>query len=466
MRYFPAFFDLKDRPVFVVGDDELAVRKLRLLIDSGADLWVFSAAEQSLVANEFAGKVTLFARDLSEADLFVRPSLGVIATEDEKISTEALGLLKKAHVPVNIVDQPADCDVVIPSIVSRGDMSIGISTGGAAPVVGRRLRATLESLLPQRLGDLISFTRARRQQIAEVIAPDNRRAFYERLLAGPAADAVLEGDAATAENEFKSALAAPEDQPGSIHLVGAGPGDPELLTLKALRVLQEADVILYDSLVSDAVLTLARRDAERHFVGKRRANHSLPQEEIGAWMISLAKEGKRVARLKGGDPFIFGRGGEELEQVRAAGLDAVVVPGITAATGCAASASVPLTHRGISQAVSFVTAYAGEGGTPDIDWAALAQLKHTVVVYMGVSRARDVAEALIKGGRGAQTPAAIIEKGTTDEQKIVRTTLDDLPNDIHAAAVKGPALLVIGEVAATASGAGLIDLTQTAELAA
>lgn len=466
MRYFPAFFDLRDRPVFVVGDGELAARKLRLLAKAQPGLWVFSVSKDSAVATEFAGRAAMFDRALSPEDFYTRPALVVVASEDENISTQAVARAKAAGVQVNVVDNPAQCDVVIPSIVERGDVSIGISTGGAAPVIGRRLREKVESLLPVRLGELVSFIKERRARIADRIAPQERRGFHERLAAGPVAEAVLDGDMAGAEAGFEAMLAAPGAQPGTIHIVGAGPGDPELLTLKALRVMQEADVVLYDNLVSDDILDLIRRDAERRYVGKRRANHSMAQEDIGALMISIAKQGKRVVRLKGGDPFIFGRGGEELDQVRAAGLDATVVPGVTAASGCAASASVPLTHRGLSQAVSFVTAYAGNGGAPDLDWAALARLRHTLVVYMGVSRAGDVAAALIEAGRGAQTPAAIIEKGTTDEQRILRTTLGAMPADIPAAGIKGPAVLIIGEVAANATGAGLINFTTETELAA
>ena len=466
MRYFPAFFDLKDRPVFVVGEGELAVRKLRLLAKAADEIWVYSASKQSSVAEEFGKSVARFSRPLTETDFLARPALVVVATEDKEISSSAIALAKQAGVPVNAVDRPLECDVVIPSIIERGDVAIGVSTGGAAPVIGRRLRERVESLLPARLGELVSFAKGRRARIADEVPAADRRGFYEKLLSGPVAEAVLDGDMAGAEAGFERALGEGGRQQGAIHIVGAGPGDPELLTLKALRVMQEADIVLYDNLVSEEVLDLVRRDAERRYVGKRRADHSMAQEDIGMLMISLAKQSKRVVRLKGGDPFIFGRGGEELEQIRTAGLEATVVPGITSATGCAASSAVPLTHRGVSQAVSFVTAYAGNGGAPDIDWQALAQLRHTVVVYMGVSRARDVSADMVAGGRAASTPAAIIEKGTTDEQRILRTTLGAMPTDIHAAGITGPAVLIIGEVAANATGAGLIELSTQTELAA
>ncbi|WP_370335989.1 siroheme synthase CysG [Parvularcula marina] len=466
MRYFPAFFNFANRPVFVVGDGELAARKIRLLTKASPLINIFSVSEGSLVEQEFGADYVCFRRDLRKADLEFHPGLIFIAVEDEKILKDAVALAKRARIPVNVVDRPELCDFVVPSIIERGDVAIGISTGGAAPVLSRRLREKIESLLPARLGELVSFVKDRRPRIADRIALRDRRGFYERLLSSPISEAVLDGDMKLAEAGFEAALDADTPLPGSIHIVGAGPGDPELLTLKALRVMQEADVVLFDNLVSDAVLDLVRRDAERVYVGKRRADHSMSQSEIGERMISLAKEGKRVVRLKGGDPFIFGRGGEELDQIKAAGLAANVVPGITAATGCASSASVPLTHRGVSQAVSFVTAYAGKGGAPDIDWQALARLRHTLVVYMGVSRAGEVSANMIAGGRAASTPVAVIEKGTTDEQRILKTTLSAMPGDMLAANITGPAVLIIGEVADFADGAGLIQLSQQTELAA
>ncbi|WOI53135.1 siroheme synthase CysG [Parvularcula sp. LCG005] len=464
MRYFPAFFDLKDRPVFVVGGGELAVRKLRLLLKASPQIKVFSDVQWSSEIDDFSG-VEVIPRHLRDEDFAVRPALLVAATDDPDIDGEAARLAKLHGVPVNVVDQPELCDVVIPSIVDRGDVAIGISTGGAAPVLGRRLRERIESLLPARLGELVEFARVRRDVVAANVAPGERRRFWERLFEGPVAEAVYDGDMTGAAQGFDHAVAAGGAAIGSIHIVGAGPGDPELLTLKALRVLQEADIVLYDNLVSTDILDLIRRDAERRYVGKRKADHSMPQEDIGALMIDLARAGKRVVRLKGGDPFIFGRGGEELEQVRAAGLDAVVVPGITAAAGCAAAASTPLTHRGMSQAVSYVTASAGGGGAPDLDWAALARLKHTVVVYMGVGRAGEVAASLMDGGLDTRTPVAVVEKGTTADQKILRTTLRDLSVDIVRAAIVGPAVLIIGEVAAKASGHGLTEFLQEAEAA-
>ncbi|ADM09067.1 Uroporphyrin-III C-methyltransferase-like [Parvularcula bermudensis HTCC2503] len=468
MRYFPAFFDLRGRAVIVVGGGELAVRKLRLLMKADPFVTVVSAEDNSAVAAAFGDRVRRVARPLLPADLTPRPALIVIATEDEAAARVALDLAHQAGIPVNAVDRPAQCDVVIPSIVERGEMAIGISTGGAAPVLGRRVRERLEALLPARLGDLIAFAAERRDAVAHAVPASRRRGFWERLFDGPAAEAVLAGDQAAAETAFTQALSSVDEgqQQGHVAIIGAGPGDPELLTLKALRYLQEADVVLYDNLVSDAVLELIRRDAARHYVGKKRADHALPQEEIATLMIAHARQGARVVRLKGGDPFIFGRGGEELEALRAAGVAATIVPGITAAAGCAAATGIPLTHRGLSQAVTFVTAEAGKGGAPDINWSALAALRHTVAVYMGVRRAGQVANALIAAGRGGATPVAVIERGTLPEQRIIRTHLSALCAGVAHHEIKGPALLIIGEVAALADDGALREIVAQGGLAA
>jgi len=462
MRYFPAFMDLDGATVLVSGGGELALRKARLLLPSGARVVAYHASQDGPLAQELGTHVILRASPLSDEAFADHPKLIVAATGDEA-EDERVAKLGRAHgVPVNAVDMPHLCDVVIPSIVDRGDLVVGISTGGAAPVVGRRLRERLEAMLPKRLGEVISFAKARRETVSEAIEPKYRRAFWERFFEGPAGEAILEGDHSSAERHFKEALHAPV-QPGHVHIVGAGPGDPELLTIKALRVCQEADVILYDNLVSEGVLELCRRDAERIYVGKKRADHALPQQQIGALMTELARKGQRVVRLKGGDPFIFGRGGEELDALKAEGITATVVPGISSALGCAASAEVPLTHRGLSQAVTFVTAEAGGGGTPDVDWQALAKLGGTIVVFMGVRRAGDVGQALIDGGLAASTPIAVVANGTLPNERIVRGDLGHLGE--AAAQIAAPALLVIGDVAAKARGEELGVLLAAEEAA-
>jgi uroporphyrin-III C-methyltransferase/precorrin-2 dehydrogenase/sirohydrochlorin ferrochelatase len=455
MRYFPAFMDLSGRDVFISGAGELGVRKARLLRSSGARLTFFDADDGSLANREFDGEARFWPNPLGDEAFAANPALVVAATGDEAKDRRTAQIAKAHGVPVNAVDMPELCDVVIPSIVERGDMVVGISTGGAAPVLGRRVREQLEAMLPQRLGDLIAFAKDRRERVADALSGSERRAFWERFFDGAGRDAVLSEDETAAEEAFEQALRG--DTLGHVFIVGAGPGDPELLTLKALRVCQEADVILHDNLVSDEILTLCRRDAERIYVGKKRSEHALPQEAIGQLMVRLANEGKRVVRLKGGDPFVFGRGGEELLALKEAGIAASVVPGISAAMGCAASAELPLTHRGLSQSVTFVTAEAGGGGAPSVDWQALARLKGTIVVYMGVSRAGDVGAALIEGGLDASTPIAVIADGTRLTERIIRADLGRLGE--AAARIAAPAVLVIGEAASMARGEELIALT-------
>ena len=301
--------------------------------------------------------------------------------------------------------------------------------------------------MPKRIGDLASLARSLRED-AKALIPDSakRRAFWERALKGRAAELAYAGELDAARTEMRAEMTAPSAN-GIVHIVGAGPGDPELLTLKALRLIQEADIVYYDRLVSGEILDLIRRDADRVSVGKSKGNHSVPQGEIQELMIASAREGQRVVRLKGGDPFVFGRGGEELEAVQAAGIDAFVVPGISSALGCAASAGVPLTHRDHAQAVTFVTGHAKSGGVPDLDWASLARRNQTVTVFMGVGTAPVIAENLIAAGRAPQTPVAVIENGTRENEIRVFGMLEDLPGLIVRNGIKGPALLIIGEVA-------------------
>ena len=467
MRYFPAFFDLKDKPVLIAGGGELALRKARLLAKASPDLVFMSASFEPALLEEFGASARFIERSFDPVDLALMPVVMIVATGDGMIDEMIAETARVQGIPVNVVDRPELCDFVVPSIVERDDVVVGISTGGAAPVLGRTLRARIEALLPRRLGALAGFAKSFRETVAAKVAPECRKAFWENFFTGPLSDLVLAGRESEAREKMLTLVnREPEPVTGFVHIVGAGPGDPELLTLKALRVLQDADIVLYDNLVGKEILDLVRRDAERLYVGKKKSDHTLPQEEIGALMIRLAGEGRKVVRLKGGDPFIFGRGGEELDALAQAGVAAEVVPGITAATGCAASASVPLTHRDHAQAVTFVTGHARNGAAPDLDWQALTRLGHTLVVYMGVGTAAQIAGNLQAAGMSAAMPVAIIEKGTLPAQKIIRTTLGSLPADIGNAAIEGPAVLVIGEVAAKASGRGLMDLTEPERLRA
>lgn len=451
MKSFPAFIKLTGRKVVIAGGGPEALRKARLLAAAGAELTIIAPAIDEELRREFQGSTRFTAAGPALCDF--EGALLVVVADAQAADAERLARwAREAGALVNVVDRPDLCDFTTPSIVDRGDIVVAISTGGAAPVLGQRLRGKIEALAPARLGDLAGFAASFRDAVKATIPQSERRAFWSAVFDGPIAAAFLAGDEARAREAMIAAIngSVPARRDGVVHIVGAGPGDPELLTLKAHRLIQEADVILHDRLVSDEILALARRDADRIFVGKAKANHAKPQEEIGALMVKLARQGKTVVRLKGGDPFIFGRGGEELDVLRAAGVAAFVTPGVTAATGCAAGAGMALTHRDHSQAVTFVTGHAKGEADPDFDWAALAALKHTLVVYMGVARADAIAERLLAAGRDAATPVAVIENGSRPSQRIVKGALGGLGALIEEGDVKGPAVLVIGEVASLA----------------
>lgn len=440
MKVFPQSWPLEGRTVVIVGDGVLATRK--------ATLFEGSPATVRRVTDGRPG-----AEDLATA-AFV-----IVALEDRAEQEACAALVKAAGRPVNVVDRPDLSDFHVPAIVDRGEIVISIASGGVAPTLARDVRAAIEAAVPASVAALGELARrikdAVRARWGEV---GPRRAAWERILRGRAAARAQSGDIDGAVDVALADLAAPAPA-GVVHIVGAGPGDPELLTLKALRVLQDADLIVYDRLVDPRILGMARRDADRLYVGKARANHAVPQEEIGALLIAAARAGKRVVRLKGGDPFVFGRGGEELDALRAAGVDGFVVPGITAALGCAAAVGAPLTHRDHAQAVTFVTGHAREDATrggandaepdlaePDLDWRALASPNHTVVIYMGAARAEAIAARLIAAGRAPGTPALIVENGTRPDQSVTGSTLAELGAAVARARPTGPALLIVGEV--------------------
>lgn len=467
MKQFPAFIGLANRKTVIIGGGAAALAKARLMIAAGGApvlIWPEIASATRAALNDDA---TLIEAAPARADLD-GAVLVFVAVEDDAKAAHWARIAKSQGALVNVVDRPELCDFLTPSIVDRGRLTVAISTGGAGPVFARAIREKIETLLPARADGLLALAERYRDTVKAKIAAPLRRAFWEEFFRGSVAERALAGDVAGANEVALAAVNNPdtEKQGGVVHIIGAGPGDPELMTLRALRLIQQADVILYDRLVSDEILNLARRDAERVFVGKAKANHAVPQDEIEARMIAYAREGKIVARLKGGDPFVFGRGGEELDALKAAGIEAFVTPGITAATGCAASAGVPLTHRDHAQAVTFVTGHAKGDADPDLDWSALAALKNTLVVYMGVGKASVIAARLVAHGRAVATPAAVIENGARPEQKIVKGTLGDLGLMVDAAGIKGPALLIIGEVAACADGAGLVNIANEARRAA
>lgn len=453
MKTFPTFHALTARKVVIAGSGEAAAQKARLVEAAGAQLVFTASALAPALVDEWAARAEFDARTPS-VETFSGAALAFVATENEEEAAHLAGLARQAGVPVNVVDRPDLSDFITPSIVDRGDIVIAISSGGAAPVLARRIREKIEALLPLRIGALAEFAASFRKAVAANFEKAQRRRFWESFFDGPIASQVLAGDERGAREAVIDLVNRPQAARvgGVVHIVGAGPGDPELLTLKALRLLQSADVILYDRLVSSDILNLARRDAQRVYVGKAKGDHSVPQDEIEDRLIAHARAGKIVVRLKGGDPFVFGRGGEELDAVKAAGIPVYVTPGITAATGCAASAGVPLTHRDFSQAVTFVTGHAQDDREPDLDWKALAALGHTLVVYMGVGKAELIARALVANGRAPSTPVAIVEKGTTANEKILKGDLSHLGALVRDGGVEGPALLIIGEVAAKANG--------------
>jgi uroporphyrin-III C-methyltransferase/precorrin-2 dehydrogenase/sirohydrochlorin ferrochelatase len=447
MAHFPVFFDLSNRPALVVGGGELAARKVRLLRKTGARITVVAPRLGAELAGLVgSGGVAHRARGFVAGDVSGQ-AIVIAATGIDAVDVRVSEAARQAGIPVNAVDRRDLSDFIVPAIVDRDPIVVAISSAGAAPVLARRLRERIEAMLPSRLGDLARFAERFRSTVAAMVPTPARRRFWERFFQGPVATQILAGRERSAREAMLGLVNAPtRDEPGSVAIVGAGPGDPDLLTLRALRLLQDADVIVHDRLVGFGVMELARRDAERIFVGKARGHHSLSQDGINALIAERALAGQRVVRLKGGDPFIFGRGGEEVEHLRRLGIAVQVVPGITAATGCAAAAGLPLTHRDLAQSVTFVTAHARDG-EPQLDWRALAAPRHTIVVYMGVAVADRLAARLIEHGLAGATPVAIIENGTLPTQRVVTGTLRDLGVLVAERGIEGPAALVIGEVA-------------------
>lgn len=444
MDYLPLFADLRQRPVLVVGGGEVAARKILLLARAGADIRV--------AARELCAELAELQRDgaLRWLGPEFTPSmldgvfLVIAATDDSALNAEVYRCADARQILANVVDDQPRCSFIFPSIVDRNPIMVAISSGGKAPVLARILREKLESLLPAFLGPLAQIAGQWRTRVKQQIpAMSGRRRFWEKALNGRFASLVAQGRLQQAEAALAHTLEAGPEQGGEVALVGAGPGDSGLLTLRGLQLLQQADVVLYDYLVSDEVLELVRRDADRICVGKRAGDHSMAQQQINRLLVELAQSGKRVVRLKGGDPFIFGRGGEELQHVAAAGIPFQVVPGITAAAGATAYAGIPLTHRDHAQSVLFITGHLRpDGDAPD--WAALARGQQTLAIYMGVVKAQDISQQLILHGRSPDTPVAVISRGTRPDQQVFTGTLQQL--DQLAQQAPTPALLVIGEV--------------------
>jgi uroporphyrin-III C-methyltransferase/precorrin-2 dehydrogenase/sirohydrochlorin ferrochelatase len=453
MSHFPAFFDLKDKAAIVVGATPIALERVRLALAAGAAVRVFAGELSSEGRMLVASPGVAWLPGAPAREDFEHAALAFVATGDCDSDAAAAALAREANVPVNVADRPELSDFIMPAIIRRGDIAIGISTGGAAPALAKFVRESIDRLLPARLGELARFAGKVRQRIRDLFPKtDSRRQVWQELIEGACGQAVLAGRPAEAQRHFVKLLNthAPDPEKGVVHIVGAGPGDPDLLTLRAFQLLQQADIVFYDELVGAEILGYARRESERVHVGKQKGRHSHEQTDINTELLAAARAGKRVVRLKGGDPFIFGRGGEEAEFLEANGVTAIVVPGITAALGCAATAGIPLTHRDHASSVTFVTGHARDGA-PLADWDGLARPDRTIVVYMGLSAAETVSSRLIAAGLSPSTPAAIVARGTRRDQRVSLGTLAGLPALARDHAEGGPALIIVGEVAALAN---------------
>ncbi len=446
MDFLPVFLNVKQRLCLVVGGGEVALRKASVLSEAGARLKIVAPA---LISEFSALPGILHIAGNFQPEHLQGVVLVIAATDDNQVNEQISNLASAQNIPVNVVDNPPLCSFIMPSILDRSPLMVAFSSGGASPVLIRMLRSKLETLVPQNYGRLAAFSARFREAVkARIVIPGKRRIFWEKIFEGAVAEKVLEGDEITAADMLENLLQKEnETQVGEVYLVGAGPGDPDLLTFRALRLMQKADVVVYDNLVSKPVLEMTRRDATRIFVGKKRDNHTMPQEEINELLVRLAKEGKRVVRLKGGDPFIFGRGGEEIETLAEHGILFQVVPGITAASGVSAYAGIPLTHRDHAQSCVFVTGHLKDG-TMNLDWDSLAKPKQTIVVYMGLHGLATLCTELVAHGLHSNTPAAIVQQGTTQNQRVITGTLATLPELVALEKLQAPTLIIIGGVVA------------------
>ena len=449
MRYFPLFIDAQDTPCLIVGGGEVAARKLELLLKTPARITLvapwFSEETQRLATTP---QVTLVNREFQETDL-INQRLVFVATNDEVLNAHIRAIADNYSCLVNVVDNTPLCQFITPSIIDRSPITIALSSGGNAPVLLRYLRQKLESVIPTNISRLGDFAQRYRDKVkAAFSSVTERRYFWEDIFDGDVAELVEKNQLERADKIFAQKLEAAQQQRqthGEVYLVGAGPGDADLLTFRALRLMQKADVVIYDRLVSKEILELVRRDAEKLYVGKEKSNHSVPQDQINQLMIDEAKQGKRVVRLKGGDPFIFGRGGEEAQALIAAGVGFQVVPGITAASGASSYAGIPLTHRDHAQSVTFATGHLRDNSI-DLDWPALAKPGQTLVFYMGLTGLRIICEQLIAHGLSPTTPIGLIEKATRVDQQVITATLDTILSHPRIEDIAPPTLIIVGGV--------------------
>ena len=449
MEYLPIFIQIKNRPCLVVGGGSIAARKVALLRKAQADVTVVSPELcDELQQLQKEGLIKHQARAFEDLDM--ETSVAVIAATNQRdVNKRVSDLANQLRLPVNVVDNPDLCSFIMPSIIDRSPVVIAVSTGGTSPVLARLIRTKLEGSIPAAYGRLASLVDGFRDKVKSAFPNvESRRGFWEKILEGKVAELVFTGHENEAGQVLDKAIdeqSAQPEMPGEVFLVGAGPGDPDLLTFRALRLMQQADVVVYDRLVSPAIMEMVRRDAEIVYVGKERDKHTMQQENINQLLVRLAKEGKRVLRLKGGDPFIFGRGGEEIELLAEQGIAFQVVPGITAANGCSSYAGIPLTHRDYAQSCVFVTGHLKDGSV-DLNWKALAHPNQTVVFYMGLHGAPTLCKEMVAHGLPASTPVALVEQGTTPQQRVYIATLDTLLEVIASKDIKPPTLIIVGEV--------------------
>lgn len=448
MKHLPIFVSIRNKPCVVIGGGLVATRKVSSLMDSGANITVISPVVTKEIQQHLAsGSLEHYAREFVDSDL-TGAYLVFAATDNRKVNRRIGDLAQAQHQLVNIADDPDHCNFVLPSVLDRSPVVIAVSTGGASPVLARQLRMQLEAMIPSACGRLAGITEEYRKKVKSFFPQQiQRKQFWENALKGPVSELVYAGQEDSARQHLDEMLEQGLDSSpmGEVYLVGAGPGDPDLLTFKAVRLMQQADVMVYDRLVSQPILDMANPEAERLYVGKQKDDHAVPQQGINDLLVEKAKQGKRVLRLKGGDPFIFGRGGEEIETLTEHGVPFQVVPAVTAASGCAAYAGIPLTHRDYAQSVTFATGHLKDG-TINLNWEQLTQANHTLVFYMGLSGISEISKQLQKHGMSPDMPAALIEKGTTRNQRVHIATVATLPEKVIESGVSAPTLTIIGEV--------------------
>ncbi|WP_269914170.1 siroheme synthase CysG [Acinetobacter sp. HY1485] len=447
MDIFPISLKLKQQICLIVGGGSIAYRKAVLLSQAGAVLHIVAPQiDEQLQQLVKTHQGELFF-DVFKPTVLEQPyRLVIAATDQPNVNRHVFEECEARNLLVNSVDDIPHCRFMVPAIVDRAPLLISIASNGTSPVLSRQIRTQLETLIPHGMGKLAKFSGQWRKQVkAHIPNPEQRRIFWEDLYASSLKEQVFNDNLDAANLLIEQALQTWQTPKGEVYLVGAGPGDPELLTLKALRLMQQADVVIYDRLVSEPILNLCRRDAERVYVGKARSNHAVPQEGINALLVEYAQQGKRVCRLKGGDPFIFGRGGEEIQELVDANVTFQVVPGITAASGCSAYAGIPLTHRDYAQSVRFLTGHLKEG-SPELPWKELVYENQTLVLYMGLVGLETISQKLIEHGQRPTMPIALISKGTTPEQKVVVGTLADIASKVIEHEIQAPTLTIIGEV--------------------